>query len=399
VKIYRAHKIELRPNKQQTSYFVNACGVARFAYNWGLGEWKQQHALGEKPSASKLSKQFNQIKRQEFPFVLDVAKTIAARAFRDLGHAFSNFFRSLKTGQHFGYPRFKRRGKHDSFYLANDRIKLDGKRIRVSKLGWVRMTEPLRLQGKIMSAVISRTADKWFCSIRIEIEITDIVAEGPTVGVDVGIKELATVSDGRTFENSRAFRQGKRQLRRLDKAVSRKKPGSQNYRKAIRRLQRQYYRITCVRLDAIHKATTAITKGAGRIVIENLNIKGMMRNHCIAGALQDASLAEVHRQPQYKAEQLGIEVIIADRFYPSSKTCSGCGAVKTTLTLKERQYKCSRCGLEIDRDLNAAINLKQVAEGSSATACRLGSSGLAAGQLNETTDWAGTPHNAAAQQP
>jgi len=382
------HKIRLQPNNQQANHLRQACGVARFAYNWGLGEWQRQYEAGEKPSPYALKKQFNSIKREQFDFV---TKCAAEQAFTDLGKAFGNFFRNVKAGRPPGYPRFKRRGIRDSFYVDNIQLKLKNKRVRIPKLGWVKMAEPLRLQGKITSAVISCTAGRWFCSIQVEIDIPDVKAVGPTVGVDVGIKRLAVTSDGRVFQNPRALRTAEKRTRLLQKAVSRKPKGSRNRAKAIQRLQRHHYHIACIRADAIHKATTAITKGVGRIVLEDLNIAGMMRNRRLAKALQDASLSELHRQITYKAEQLGIEIIWADRFYPSSKTCSGCGSVKAVLTLGERQYRCEACGLKIDRDLNAALNLKQLAAGSAVTACCLGSSGVSMVR-HETTDWAGISH-------
>ncbi|KKN66709.1 hypothetical protein LCGC14_0468950 [marine sediment metagenome] len=391
MKIHRAHKIRLQPNNQQANHLQQACGVARFAYNWGLGEWRRQHEAGEKTSPYALKKQFNSIKREQFGFVTDVTKCAAEQAFTDLGVAFKNFFRNIKAGKPPGYPRFKRRGIRDSFYIDNIQLQLKGRQVRIPRLGWVRMAEPLRLQGKIRSAVISCIAGHWFCSIQVEIETPDVKAVGPTVGVDVGIKCLAVTSDGRVFQNPKALRTAERRTRLLQKAVSRKPKGSHNRTKAIRRLQLHHYRVACIRADHLHKAAAAITKGAGRIVLEDLNVKGMMQNRRLAKALSDASLGELHRQIVYKAERLGIEIITADRFYPSSKTCSGCGAVKDVLTLGERIYGCEVCGLEIDRDLNAAINLKQLAEGSSVTACCLGSSGVAL-QQHETTDWAGISH-------
>ncbi|KKM96524.1 hypothetical protein LCGC14_1177200 [marine sediment metagenome] len=391
MKIHRAHKIQLQPNQHQAGYFAKACGVARFAYNWGLSEWRRQYEAGESPNRYVLNKQFNLVKRQEFPFVLDVTKWAPAQAIIDLDRAFKNFFRRVKQGKKPGYPRFKRRGIQDSFYIAGERLRLKDKLVRIPKLGWVRMTEPLRLQGKIMSATVSKTADRWFCSIQVELEIPEPKADGSTIGVDVGIKQLVTTSDGRTFTNPRALQKAQRRLRLLQKAVSRKSKGSRNRHKTVLRLQQRHYRAACIRSDAIHKATAAITKGVGRIVLEDLNIEGLLQNHRIAKALGDAALGELHRQIIYKAEQRGVEIVVADRFYPSSKTCSGCGAVKDVLTLGERIYICEACGLEIDRDLNAAINLKQLAGGSSATACCLGSSGVVASQQDETTDWAGIP--------
>ena len=239
------------------------------------------------------------------------------------------------------------------------------------------MREYLRFAGRILSGVVSRTAGRWFVSIQVEQEVPEPRAEGPVLGVDVGIKALATVSDGRTFENPRALQQGESRLRRLQKAVSRKKRGSQN-RKAVLRLQRQYYRISCVRNDAIHKATAAITTSCSRIGIETLNVRGMLKNRRLSKALSDASMSEALRQIEYKAQRRGVAVVKADRFYPSSKTCSGCGTVRAVLGLGDRTYSCEECGLSIDRDLNAARNLKNLAVGSAVSACCLRSTGARA---------------------
>ena len=361
MRIIRAHNIRLKPNNRQASHLWKACGVARFCYNWGLAEWKRQYEAGEKPSGYSLRRKFNSIKRQEFPFVMDVTKCAADQPFVNLGRAFRNFFRNVKAGKPPGYPRFKRRSVRGSFYVSNDRIRFNGCRVNIPKLGWVRTQEPLRYEGRILLAVITHVGNHWFCSIQVEIETPNVKAIGPIIGVDVGIKELAVTSDGRVFQNPRALRAAAKRTRLLQKAVSRKPKGSQNRRKATQRLQLHHYRVACIRADAIHKVTAAITKGAGRIVLEDLNVKGMMQNRRLSKALADASLGELHRQIIYKAEQLGIEIIRANRFYPSSKTCSGCGAVKDVLTLGERIYKCSECSLEIDRDLNAAINLRNLA--------------------------------------
>ena len=376
MKLQTTHKIRLCPNNRQTNYFARACGTARFAYNWGLWEWKRQYEAGKKPSAYGLKKAFNALKREQFPWALEVTKCAPEQAFSDLGNAFKGFFRRVKAGKKPGYPRSKKRGKSkDSFYLSNDQFIVEGKRVRIPKLGWVKMREALRLEGKILSATVSRIADMWFVSIQVEQDVPDPHAEGPVIGVDVGIKTLATVSDGRTFENPKALRQGESRLRRLQKAVSRKKRGSQNRKKAIRQLQRQHYRVSCVRNDAVHKATSAITTGCSRIGIETLNVSGMLKNGRLSRALSDASMSEALRQIVYKAARRGADVVKAALFYPSSKTCSGCGFVKTDLSLSDRTYACEACGLSIDRDLNAALNLKILAAGSAVSACRLGSAG------------------------
>ena len=195
------------------------------------------------------------------------------------------------------------------------------------------------------------------------------------LGVDVGINNLAVASDGGMFENPKALRRNMKRLKMLQKAVSRKSKGSQNRRKAAHKLGRQYYRVSCIRKDAIHKATTAITKQASVVVIESLNVAGMMKNHHLARAIGDAGMAEFHRQISYKMEWRGGQVIKADKFFPSSKMCSRCGSINNCLTLADRTFVCPVCGFSIDRDLNAALNLEQLAASYAVTACCPGSSG------------------------
>ncbi len=392
--VHKTHKIRLQPNNKQANYFAQACGCSRLAYNWGLSEWKRQYEAGERPSAFKLDKQFNAIKRDLFPFITNVTKCAPQRSFKDLGTAFKNFFRNVKAGKKPGYPRFKRRGMRDSFYLANDTFKLKGNRIRIPKLDWVKMRECLRFPGKIVSAVVSRTADQWHVSIQVEVEVPEVAPPRVALGVDVGIKELAVVSDGRVFGNPRALKKLEPKLRRAQKAVSRKKKGSQNRKKAVAKLARLHLRISNIRKDSLHKLTSAITTGVSAIGIEDLNVSGMMKNRRLSKALADSSMSELHRQLEYKAAWRGVDVVKADRFFPSSKKCSTCGNVKKKLALGERQYKCEACSVSLDRDLNAAINLESLAAGSAVTALRLGSSDLVFGR-GETTDWLGSIHGSA----
>jgi putative transposase len=387
MKIHRAHKIRLCPNNKQANYFARACGCARFAYNWGLSEWQKQYKAGEKPTPYGLKKYFNAIKKKEFPWISEVTKCAPEGAFVNLGKAFQGFFQNVKAGKKPGYPRFKKKGKKDSFYIANDKVQFDGKRVRIPKLGWVGIREALRFDGKILSATVSKTAGMWFLSVNVESEVPDPIANGPVLGVDVGIKALAVASDGREFENPKALRAGQSRIRLLQKSVSRKQKGSQNRKKAIHKLQRQHYRVSCIRKDAIHKATTTITKSCSVLGIESLNVQGMLRNHKLAGALSDASLSEFHRQIEYKSRWNGVSVVRADPFYPSSKTCSACGSIKADLKLSDRTYECA-CGFKIDRDLNAALNLRDLAVGSTVAAYRLGSAGLAVRRA-ETADWVG----------
>ena len=391
MQINRAHKIALKPNNKQANHLQQACGCARVAYNWGLSEWKRQYEAGEKPSVFGLDKQFNAIKRNEFPFVLEVTKCASQIAFANLGKAFSNFFNNVKNGKKPGYPKYKKKGIHDSFGIDNIQIKIKNKQVYIPKLGWVRMRELWRFSDdKLLSIAISKTAGKWFISLSSQAEIPEPVPSDHAIGVDVGIKELAVTSDGEVFENPKALKRSQDRLRLYQKSVSRKKKGSNNRKKAVLKLSKQHYRVSNIRKDSLHKTSTAITKCAGLIGIEDLNIKGMLKNHKLSKAISDAALFELHRQIRYKARWEGSTLVKADRFYPSSKLCSQCGLIKHDLTLSDRIYECV-CGLKKDRDLNASINLRNYAVGLTVKACRPESSGLDLGS-SETVGWAGIIH-------
>ena len=348
--MHLSHKIRLSPNSAQKTYFQKAAGCTRLAYNWGLGEWSSQFKNGGKPTAYGLKKQFNSIKKAEFPFVYEVTKSACERAFFDLDSAFKSFFK--KTSK---YPRFKKRGKHDSFYISSQYIKLDKNRIKIPKLGWVNMTENLRLQGRILSVTISKTAGMWFASIAVDIpdgvECSDNQVHS-AVGIDLGISNLATLSDGIVFENPRVTKKYERRLRQLNKSLARKKKGSSNWNKAKQKVSKLHYKIKCVRLDSIHKMTTWITQNYSDICLEDLNIAGMLKNKWLSKAISDASFYEIKRQLQYKA----IRVHFVDSWFPSTKLCMSCGQLHD-MPLHKRVFKCD-CGVEdIDRDLHAAQNI------------------------------------------
>jgi len=363
------HKIELAPNNHQRAFFARACGVARFAWNWALDEWKRQYEAGEKPNEAALRRQLNAIKKDEFPWMLEVPKSAPQQAIKDLGAAFGHFFRRLKQGGKPGYPRFKKRGIHDSFRADNgppaagkDAVAVDGRRVRVPKLGWVRMREPLRFQGQVKSLVISRKLDRWFAAIAVETEALPHASRknhGGAVGVDLGIKALATLSTGEVVTGPKPHRAKLRRLARLSRSLSRKKKGSANREKARRKLARLHRQIADIRNDAIHKLTTRLVLEYDLIGVEDLNVRGMVRNRHLARSIMDQAFHEIRRQLEYKAGWYGAQVVVADRFFPSTKMCSGCGAVHD-MPLAARTMRCG-CGLEIDRDLNAAINLERYA--------------------------------------
>lgn len=368
-----AHRIALDPANKQRTYFARASGTARFAWNWALAEWQRQHAARREdqslpaPSDAGLRRQLNGLKREQFPWMFDVTKCAAQEAIIDLGGAFRSFFE--KRGR---YPRFKKKGVRDSFCAANEAgtFRTDGKRIKLPVVGWVRMREELRFSGKLKRVTISREADRWFASVMVE--AADIApAEQPSdaVGIDLGVTTLATLSRGEPIPGPKAHKALLGRLRRTSRSLSRKRKGSANRRKAKAKLARLHVRIANVRRDATHKATTMLAKTYARIGIEDLHVRGMARNRRLARSIMDGGFFEFRRQLAYKAKFYGATIVVADRWFPSSKTCSCCGSVKTELALSQRHYLCDACGFEASRDLNAAINLERLAASSAVSAC------------------------------
>jgi putative transposase len=248
------------------------------------------------------------------------------------------------------------------------------------------MTEQLRFAGKIMSATISYRAGWWFVSIAVEVEHETPTHPGGTVGIDLGLKTLTTLSNGEKFENQKHYHRGLERIQGLSKGLSRKVEGSQNWWKHTRKLARAHYRVACQRQDTLHKMTTRVARTYALIGLEDLNTKGMLANHCLAQAVSDASFFEVKRQLLYKSEQYGGYVQLVDRWFPSSKTCHACGWVKEDLTLADRAWTCELCGTVHDRDLNAAVMVETeavrlitdvpvVASSGHKFACGAGSSG------------------------
>jgi putative transposase len=375
-----AHKIALDPNKVQATYLARACGVARFAYNWALAEWKRQYEAAKadpafpKPSQLALRRQLNAIKREQFPWMLEVTKNAPQMAIIQLGEAFQNFFKKRAK-----YPAFRKKGVHDRFTLTNDQFSVEGSRIRIPALGWVRMREPLRFEGKITSATVSRVADGWFVSIAVDTQDTSHLRQAENqgaVGVDLGIKALATLSTGEMVHGPKALAMLLARLRRASRSLSRKVKGSANRRKAKAKLAKLHARIANLRADGLHKLTSDLTRRFSTVVLEDLNVRGMVRNRHLARAIADMGFGELRRQVEYKAAMRGGEVIVADRFYPSSKTCSACGHVLDVLPLSARDWTCPACGVMHDRDLNAAVNLKNLAASSAVSACGEEGSGL-----------------------
>jgi putative transposase len=410
----RAHVIRLNPTQEQAAYFRKACGVARHAYNWALARWKEARTEGKRIKIKDLKTAYNRIKGEQFPWVYEVTKCAPEQEFSNLRQAFANYWRMKeegtlpklkhprKDGEEGGFPHFKSKKRDKpSFYLNNDKFHLEGLWLYVPKLGKVNMTEQLRLQGKILSATISYQAGCWFVSISVEVEHEVPAHSGGTVGIDLGLKTLATTSDGVVFENQKHYRTALGRIKGLSRGLSRKVEGSQNWWKNTQKLAKAHYRIVCQRQDTLHKMTTYLARTYALIGLEDLNAKGMLANHSLAQSVSDASFCEIKRQLLYKAEVSGGYVQLVDRWYASSKTCHHCGWVKENLTLADRVWVCEQCQAVNERDFNAAFNVRDealrliadvpvVASSERKIACGAGSSGSRSVESETCCDEAGT---------
>lgn len=365
--ILRAYKTELDPNNRTRTLLLKHAGTRRWAYNWGLRRKVEQYEkTGKSPSAIDLHRELNRLKKTDFPWMYEVSKCAPQEAFRDLDEAFERFFANVKAGRKPGFPRFKSKKHGIGGFRLTGSIKVFERHIQLPRLGRIRLEERGYLpydnpKVRILSATITERAGRWHVSLQVEEEVEVKESFKEIGGVDVGINALATLSNGEKFDNPKTLAGAERKLKHLQRAVSRKQKGSKNRQKAVRKLAKAHAHVANIRNNVLHEISSAIAKRFGIVGMEDLNVDGMGRNRCLAKALKDASLAELRRQVEYKVTWNGGRVILADRFYPSSKTCSRCKAVKEYLDLSERTFRCEACDLVIDRDENAALNLKTVA--------------------------------------
>jgi putative transposase len=369
--VKQAYRFELDPNQAQRVLLAKSVGASRYVYNWGLAESKRQYDLtGKRPRLGDLKKQLVAVKKGEAPWLYEVSAHIGQSALKDLDDAFERFFKSVKgDGPKAGYPRFKKKGERDSARIYE--VTLEERHVRMPNIGRVRLKETCGkggFQGRVLAATISRRADRWFVSLTLERE-REIVLPKPVekscdvVGVDLGLMTAAVIHDGtttRVVEPQRALRKNLAKVRRLDRELARKQRGSANREKAKLRRARVYYRISCQRQEMLHQLSSQLARTKPVIVLEDLHVRGMQRNKHLALSISDAGMGELRRQLAYKSEWYGSTLVVADRFFPSSKLCSGCGTIQDTLGLSERVYDCHVCGLSLDRDENAAANLRRL---------------------------------------
>jgi putative transposase len=384
--VTQAYRFALDPTPAQRRALASHCGAARFAFNWGLAQVRQR--LDEReivPSVQvpwtlpALRKEWNRAKHEVAPWWAENSKEAYSSGLDGLARALKNWSDSRtgrRKGRPVGFPRVKKKGHvRDAcrFTTGTIRVEPDRHHVTLPRLGRMHTHESTRRlarridQGtaRILAATVTRIADRWYVSFTCEVERHLPASNGrkSVVGVDVGIKHLAVLSNGDPpVDNPHAQAGSLKQLRRLNRQLARRKLNSARRNRTRRQLARVHARAANLRRDALHKLTTALACQHGTLVIEQLNLAGMVRNRRLARALADTGMAEVRRMLGYKTTWYGSRLVVADPFYPSSKTCSACGWVKAKLTLRERSFECATCGLRIDRDLNAARNLAKLVE-------------------------------------
>lgn len=384
-----SHRIEILPNNKAKTYFKNAFGCARLAWNWGLARWRRNYKLGIKESVYDMKKAFNAEKKEKFPFTGNVTKYATQQPFIHLGRGITKYFKDLKEGI-LSYPQFKlKKDKYQSFYIGGDQVKLsdintnsgkieqgNSQYIVIPKLGCVKMTEKLRFNGKIESVTISLEGGRYYASFNMTISKEEYDRthkkeknKNLGVGIDVGISSFASMSNGIKAKAPKPLEKSLRQLQNLNrqsakkqhpKTKEEKKRGmkcSNNYRKHVNKIRRKFAKIANQRKDFLHKLSTCIVSQFDYICAENLDVQEMLKNKRLARKVSDMSFYEFTRQLDYKTRYAEKQLIRVDQFFPSSKMCSNCGSIKEDLTLQQRTYICDTCGLKIDRDYNASLNL------------------------------------------
>ena len=382
--IIKTFKVKLSPNNKQQSQMFLIAGYARYAYNWALAIEKEIYSSGGKFIDDYELRRMFTVHKQAQPWLYDVSNDALKQAIKDACGAFKKFFKGQAK-----HPRFKSKKKSRiSFYrdackidFTNTHVKLekiaDGKNGNRAKANWVRLVENGRIPvgSKYSNPRITFDGIDWWISVGVEMEVKQKQPSGSPIGIDVGIKSLAVCSDGVGYSNinkTQTVKRLEKHHRRLQRQVSRKyqmnKKGvtyrkTSNIRKLEKQLLKSSKRLANIRQNYLHQTTSSIVaREPSAVVMEDLNVMGMMKNKHLARAVQQQKLGEFFRQMQYKCEWDNIAFITADRFYPSSKTCSRCGSIKKDLKLSDRTYACTCCGMIMDRDLNAAINLASLAK-------------------------------------
>jgi putative transposase len=377
MKISRAYKVELDPNNEQRTAMLRHCGAARFVYNWGLNRKIEAFKAKEKlPSAMTLAKEIRAVRAEIAPWLTEHSSYTIDSTLPHCDTAFENFFRRCTQGKKGkkGFPKFKSRKRGIGSCRFHKAYTVENKRIRFPVIGWVRLKEAgyiptNKTEGiKFYSATISEKAGRWYVSVQVEFEVADkeVPIDAACTGVDFGIKALATCSNGREVLSPKPLTKSLRKLRRTNRAMSRKieaakresRPlrDSKNFQKNKHQLAKLHARVANIRANTLHNLSHSLTKNKSGVCIEDLNVAGMMKNGKLARQIADVGFGELRRQIEYKSGWYGTRLVVAARWYPSSKTCGACGAINADLKLQHRHWTCV-CGIRHDRDLNAARNL------------------------------------------
>lgn len=380
-----AHKIRLEPNNVQKTYMNKAIGCSRLAYNWALAEWKRAYSADEKPNAFKIGKSFNTVRKEQFPFTYEVSKAVTSHAILNLGVAFTNFFRGTAD-----YPTFKKKSHtQGSFYIDGYMLKfktinkitnkeIKGQYVLIPKLGYVKMSERLRFDGKINSCVISKKANHYYISFSMEISQDEFnrthkfkEPQHLSCGVDIGSISAISLDNGYKEKSPKPLSKVNKRYKRLSRQLSRKQhpsykgdktERSKNFIKATRRLAKLSERIANIRKDFNHKETSKVVADHKFIAMETLNVTGMVKNRKLAKSISDVSYYDLSSKIEYKARYSNRYIYYADMFFASSKTCLNCLNKNSDLKLNDRIFVCPSCGFTIDRDTAAAINLREEME-------------------------------------
>ena len=368
-----AMKVRLEPNNKQRSKLFQSAGTARWAYNWALAKQEENYKAGGKfRSDSELRKELTVLKQtEELKWLNQYSNNITKQAVKDACDAYKKFFKKLADK-----PKFKSRKKSKpKFYQDTEKIKFLNGKVRIEKVGWINLSEKSRIpdDAKYSNPRVSFDGIHWYISVGIDNEPDNVELSTESVGIDVGVKDLAICSNMevpyKNINKTRKVRQLEKKLRRLQRRVSRKyqinKEGSSyvktcNIIKLEKSIRTVHKRLDNIRTDYRQKVTTEIVKTKpSQIVMESLNISGMMKNKHLSKAIAQQGLFEFKTMLEYKCAKYGIDFVEADKWYPSSKTCSVCGYVKSKLSLSERKFSCDCCGTVLDRDKNASINLSR----------------------------------------